>query len=74
MNDRESDNTQKPRFVDIVKSTLAAAMGVQSNKNRERDFAHGNILAYVVSGIIFTVLFISTVIVVVKMVIHSTAN
>ncbi len=74
MSKPESENTQKPRFVDIVKSTLAAAVGVQSNKNRERDFAQGNILAYVVSGIIFTVLFISTVIIVVKMVIRGAVH
>lgn len=74
MSKPESENTQKPRFVDIVKSTLAAAVGVQSNKNRERDFAQGNILAYVVSGIIFTVLFISTVIIVVKMVIRAAVH
>ncbi len=74
MSEPESENTQKPRFLDIVKSTLAAALGVQSSKNRERDFAHGNILAYVVSGIIFTVLFIITVVIVVNMVIHTAAN
>ncbi len=74
MNKPEFDNSQKPRFVDIVKSTLAAAAGVQSNKNRERDFAHGNILAYVVSGIIFTALFIGIVIVVVKAVMHTAAH
>lgn len=73
MNKPEFDNTQKPRFVDIVKSTLAAAAGVQSNKNRERDFAHGNILAFVISGIVFTGLFIAAVIIVVKMVIRTAA-
>ncbi len=69
MSKPESADSRKPRFVDIVKSTLAAAAGVQSNKNRERDFAHGNILAYVVSGLIFTVLFIMTVVMVVNIVI-----
>ncbi len=69
MSKTESADSRKPRFIDIVKSTLAAAAGVQSNKNRERDFAHGNILAYVVSGLIFTVLFIMTVVMVVNIVI-----
>lgn len=74
MSKPESADSRKPRFIDIVKSTLAAAAGVQSNKNRERDFAHGNILAYVVSGLIFTVLFIMTVVMVVNMVIGASSK
>lgn len=52
----------------VVKSTLAAATGVQSSKNRERDFTHGNIKVYVAAGIIFTLLFIGTVMAAVKLV------
>jgi hypothetical protein len=52
---------KKTGIVSIILSTLAAAFGVQSSKNRERDFAKGNFKAYVASGIIFTVLFILTV-------------
>lgn len=68
MND---DNDQKPGFWQIVFSTLAAFFGVQSNKNRERDFKHGNIYAYIASGLIFTTLFIFCVVVVVKLVLKS---
>jgi len=67
----EDDKDQKPGFWQIVFSTLAAFFGVQSNKNRERDFKHGNIYAYIVSGLIFTALFIFTVVMVVKMVLES---
>ena len=45
----------------LVKSILAAAIGVQSNKNRERDFEEGNPLAFLIGGFIFTALFIGTI-------------
>lgn len=52
----------KPRFWKVVLSTLAAAFGVQSRKNHEDDFKHGSIAAYILAGIIFTVLFVFAVI------------
>ena len=52
----------------IIQSTLAAAIGVQSKKNRERDFQEGNAGTFVAAGIIFTVLFIATVMTVVQLV------
>ncbi len=67
----ETDNHKKPNFWQIVLSTLAAFLGVQSSKNRERDFKHGNIYVYVVSGLIFTIIFIFTVVSVVRLVLHN---
>ncbi|MGV6807834.1 MAG: DUF2970 domain-containing protein [bacterium] len=64
----DSAGATKPGFWQIVASTLSAFIGVQSDKNRERDFSHGNIWVYIVSGLIFTVAFIFTVIIVVRMV------
>jgi hypothetical protein len=54
------------RTVKIIHSTLAAAIGVQSKKNRERDFEEGNAGAFIAAGIIFTALFITTVLGVVQ--------
>ena len=62
----EDNPDQKPSFGQIVLSTLAAAIGVQSNKNRERDFKGGSIKAYVAAGLIFTALFVLTLVLVVK--------
>ena len=62
---------KKPSFWQIVLSTLSAFLGVQSNKNRVRDFKHGNFTAYVVSGLIFTVVFIFCVVSVVKLVLKN---
>lgn len=61
----------KPSWADIVKSTLAAALGVQSSKNRERDFSRGSLPVYIVSGIIFTALFIAVLVVIVRMIVAS---
>jgi len=62
----KEENKQKPSFGQVVLSTLAAAIGVQSNKNRERDFKGGSIKAYVAAGLIFTALFVLTLVLVVK--------
>ncbi|OUS10393.1 hypothetical protein A9Q89_11250 [Gammaproteobacteria bacterium 53_120_T64] len=64
----EADDEQRPGAIDLLKSTLSAAIGVQTNANRERDFKHGNIKTFVVAGIVFTVVFIGTVISVVNFV------
>ncbi|MFO1348575.1 MAG: DUF2970 domain-containing protein [Pseudomonadales bacterium] len=67
----EKDKPNKPNFRAIVMSTLAAAIGIQSNKNRERDFVHGNIKIYIAAGLIFTTLFIGSIVLLVKLVIKN---
>ena len=49
------------KFKQILQSTLAAAFGVQSHKNRVQDFEEGNAGWFILAGIIFTVVFIFTV-------------
>ena len=66
--ERNDHQDRPPGFWSIVLSTLAAAIGVQSDKNRQRDFAQGRPLAFIVAGILFTVLFILTVVTVVHLV------
>jgi hypothetical protein len=55
----------------VLSSVFAAALGVQSSKNRERDFKQGSAGVYIAAGIIFTALFIATVVTVVQWVIAS---
>ena len=55
------ENKQKPSLVSVVKSILAAGIGVQSDKNRTRDFEQGNPLTFIIGGIVFTLLFITIV-------------
>jgi uncharacterized membrane protein YidH (DUF202 family) len=61
----------KPKTLDILISTLAAAFGVQSRKNLEKDFKHGNIYTYILSGVIFTIAFVLGVIFIVSQVLKS---
>lgn len=56
-----SQNKQKPSIIALIKSILAAAIGVQSDKNRTRDFEQGNPLVFIIGGIVFTLLFIITI-------------
>lgn len=48
----------KPNIVQVIKSVLSAAIGVQSGDNRERDFTQGSFTTYVIAGIVFTILFV----------------
>ena len=65
------ENKQKPSLVSVVKSILAAGIGVQSDKNRTRDFEQGNPLIFIIGGIVFTLLFITIVATVVGFVISN---
>ena len=53
---------------DVVGSVLSAAFGVQSSRNRERDFNSGSHRQFIIAGLIFTVLFVATLVVVVNVV------
>lgn len=70
MSNTNSDN-KKPNLLSVVKSILAAGIGVQTEKNRQHDFENGNPLAFIMGGIIFTLLFIATVATVVGLVLSS---
>ena len=62
------EETREPGFWDVVMSVLAAALGVQTSKNRERDFTKGNPLVFIAAGLIFTILFVLTLIGVVNLI------
>jgi hypothetical protein len=64
----EDNQGKAPGFFQIIQSVLAASFGVQSSKNRERDFKHGKLRVFVVAGIIFTGLFLLTVFTIVQIV------
>jgi uncharacterized MAPEG superfamily protein len=52
----------------VVSSVLAAGLGVQSSRNRERDFKQGRAGTFIVAGLGFTALFIAGVYTVVSLV------
>jgi hypothetical protein len=80
MSDKEqSDNPlsqdkQKLKPMQVVSSVFAAGLGVQSSKNRERDFKQGSFGVFIAAGIIFTLLFIGAVVGVVQMVLKNSGN
>lgn len=52
---------RSPSFWQTVGSVLAAFFGVQSSKNRQRDFTRGNPKVFIVVGLLVTAAFILTV-------------
>ena len=69
MTDKDEDSEEKLSLVDVALSVCAAAFGVQSSKNRKRDFSKGNPLIFVLSGIVFTVAFVLIIVGIVHLVI-----
>lgn len=48
----------KPTLWQVIKSVLAAMFGVQSAKNRERDFNRGNPWIFIIVGLVAVMLFV----------------
>ncbi|MBT8119014.1 MAG: DUF2970 domain-containing protein [Gammaproteobacteria bacterium] len=71
MNTEKQDTPKKITPLSFISSIIAAAFGVQSKKNRERDFEHGKFHHFIIGGIVFAVVFILIVIGVVKLVMHN---
>ena len=61
MNQETKDAAKAPSFLDVLGSVLASMFGVQSNRKREEDFAHGKPSQYIVIGLIMTAVFILTI-------------
>lgn len=64
-------NDGKPNLGDVFKSVLASFFGVQTDKNRQRDFQQGKPAQFIVVGLVLTVVFIFTVIAIVKIILHN---
>lgn len=69
MSDQSQD--KRPTPWQVIKSILAAALGVQNEEARKRDFTHGSPAVFIVGGIVFTVLFIVALVVIVNLVLSS---
>ena len=68
MNEEEK---KAPGLLDVARSVLWAMLGVQKQKNYERDFTKGKPWQYVVVGLVAVTIFILTIVVVVKIVLLS---
>jgi hypothetical protein len=81
MNDTRQTDTNRPPNQDapphrltpwqVVASTIAAAFGVQSSRNRHRDFQAGKPSHFIVAGIVFTVLFVVGMVLLVRLVLSA---
>ena len=77
---KESDNpdngndqppTENLTLLQLLGSALAAAFGVQSSKNRERDFSRGKPMQFIIIGVVLTALFVLVVVATVNPVLSS---
>jgi hypothetical protein len=62
-----SDPKQAPTLWQTLASTLASFFGVQSSKNRQRDFTHGKPAHFIAMGLVVTALFVLMVVMLVKL-------
>jgi hypothetical protein len=65
---KDKDEAEKPKlpFWKTMLSVMQASFGVQSRANKERDFANGSVKGFIVAALIFTALFILTIVIVVR--------
>ena len=62
----------KLNFFEVIKSVLAAAIGIQSIQNQKKDFKSNKAYIYIIFGFVFTVIFVATLIIVVKTIKYQT--
>jgi Protein of unknown function (DUF2970) len=76
LNEAEEPDSEQMQlsFWQLLKSTLSAFVGVQSNANRERDFKHGKVSHFIWMAILFGLVFVLTLIGVVQLVMHFASN
>ncbi len=68
----EKADVKKPlTFIEILGSTFAAAIGVQSKANKKRDFSQGKPAQFIFAGLIFATIFVVGVIAIVRTVLSS---
>ena len=68
---KENGHTPKrPSFRKIIQAILAGAFGVQSSRAATQDFESQSPWHYLVAAIIFTLLFIVTIVIIVKIVLQ----
>ncbi|WNC68832.1 DUF2970 domain-containing protein [Thalassotalea nanhaiensis] len=69
--DSSADKEPESSLKDVAGSVAAAFIGVQSDKNRKRDFTKGKFSHFVVVGLIGVVLFVGVLVAIVSLVLPS---
>jgi hypothetical protein len=65
-----SEEPKPPTLWQTVTSVAAAFFGVQSSKNRERDFKRGKAAHFILVGLLATATFVTLVIMAVRLALH----
>ena len=65
------DQNRKPTLWQVIASVNAAFFGVQSRKNRERDFTRGKASHYIIVGVIMTALLVGVLVLIVKLMLRN---
>lgn len=60
----------EPGLLQAIGSAVAAAFGVQSARNRQRDFKHGKARNFIIAGVLFTAVFILALVLIVKLILR----
>jgi hypothetical protein len=74
MNDETGKKKSGISPLSFMGSLLAGWFGVQSEANRERDFAHGKFSHFIIGGIVFAVLFVLVVVMIVQIVLKTAGS
>ncbi|HEA52785.1 hypothetical protein LCGC14_1835310 [marine sediment metagenome] len=61
-----NEKSRGPGVLKVMQSIAAGALGVQSSKRREEDFGSHSPWPYIIGGLLFTALFIGTLVLVVQ--------
>lgn len=72
---QEDDSTKapvkRPGILSVLQSVFAAIFGIQSDKNREKDFEKGDASQFIVVGIVVVVIIMLTMVMIVNQVLES---
>ena len=58
----------KPGLKQIIKAVAGAFIGVQSEQQRQQDFNSQSPMPYIIAGVVMTVLFVATLVIIVSVV------
>jgi len=67
----ENNDKENVTFLQVISSVGAAMFGVQTDKNRHRDFKKGKLWHYIVGGLLFAAVFIAILVAIVNLALPS---
>lgn len=68
--DQHDDDKRPLGWGELMQSILAAALGVQSGRNRTRDFSRGRPVQFIVLGLLFSLIFVLVILGLVRLVLY----